>query len=182
MFLAVIGLEEKAQGEDSLNDIVSDCGTCRRCIDRCETKAIKERKSFERKRCIRNYMLSNEIVPLEFRTAIKNRLLGCDDCQLVCPRNSMEIRKKIKIPADKNIRIKDLLESNKPEIKRCMNIIGDAVGNNYRRKNRILAGLTIIASNIFGREFSESFTELSKHENENIREYAQWALEREDKQ
>jgi epoxyqueuosine reductase len=31
-------------------------------------------------------------IPLEFRPAIGNRILGCDDCQLVCPWNKFAQR------------------------------------------------------------------------------------------
>ena len=42
-------------------------------------------------RCLRFHMLSSDIIPLELREKIDNRVVGCDDCQLVCPKNQVSI-------------------------------------------------------------------------------------------
>jgi epoxyqueuosine reductase len=67
---------------------VSHCGTCRTCIDVCPTNAIIAPFELDARRCISYLTIElKESIPVQFRTAIGNRIYGCDDCQLFCPWN-----------------------------------------------------------------------------------------------
>ena len=64
------------------------CGTCTRCIEVCPTRAIVAPNRIDARRCISYLTIELQgSIPEEFRTAIGNRIFGCDDCQLVCPWN-----------------------------------------------------------------------------------------------
>ena len=64
------------------------CGTCTACIDVCPTKAIVAPYKVDARRCISYLTIElHGSIPVEFRTAIGNRIYGCDDCQLCCPWN-----------------------------------------------------------------------------------------------
>lgn len=70
------------------SELVADgCGTCVRCIDGCPTGAIVAPGVVEGRRCLAWLAQKPGIFADEFKSALGDRIYGCDDCQEVCPPN-----------------------------------------------------------------------------------------------
>jgi epoxyqueuosine reductase len=88
------------------------CGTCTRCISACPTAAITAPFELDARRCISYLTIELKgAIPLEFRSAIGNRIYGCDDCLAACPWNKFAREGKLmKGHARPDLAVPDLLE------------------------------------------------------------------------
>lgn len=85
LFLAEILTTLRFETDEPLRD---HCGSCTRCIVACPTQAITAPRQLDARRCISYLTIENKgSIPPEFRTAIGDRIYGCDECLDVCPWN-----------------------------------------------------------------------------------------------
>ncbi len=65
---------------------VPGCGSCRRCVEACPTKALGDQGGFfDRKKCIQHWTHIDEEPPAFIRPFLSDRLYGCDICLEACP-------------------------------------------------------------------------------------------------
>lgn len=157
------------------------CGTCRRCIDICPTKAILADRTIDATRCIAYLTIENRgPIPVKFREKIGTRLFGCDLCQEICPHNirakptQVEDFRKIRIGAQIHT-LKEILEiKNEQEFKKIF--AGTPL---IRAKHAgLMRNACIVAGNLKEKSLIPSLKKISKESNKMLREHAQWAIEK----
>jgi len=67
----------------------SGCSECVACLKVCPTRAIYQPYRMNPKKCINPLTRIPNHIPPEIRVKMNARLLGCDICQEVCPKNKL---------------------------------------------------------------------------------------------
>lgn len=110
------------------------CDGCNKCIIACPNKALEG--GFNRAKCLRNFQDLIDLGSEEDRKAQKNRIIGCDTCQRVCPYNE-NVKEK---PAPQELyefcRLENLLLKAR-EGRKSLVFLEKYVGKNFLRVNRI---------------------------------------------
>lgn len=115
-FIGLI-LTKKSYPEVIVKNYLS-CGECRICIDACPVNALA--KGFDINKCL---SAQNQLkMPLEDIVIKKNYLLmGCDICQLVCPKNNIikgSYHEDLKVKETTYVLTEDLFKLSNNEFKK----------------------------------------------------------------
>ena len=155
------------------------CGSCRRCLDICPTKAFPEPYRLDARRCISYLTIEHKgHIAREFRVAIGNRIYGCDDCLAVCPWNKFARRARehaflphIFLTAP---RLADLVRLDDAGFRRIF------AGSPVKRigRERFLRNVLIALGNSGDPAQRESVEPLLDERSALVRAMAVWALER----
>jgi epoxyqueuosine reductase len=158
------------------------CGQCSACIDVCPTQAIVAPYRLDARRCISYLTIELKgSIPVELRPLIGNRVLGCDDCQVVCPWNKFAQRASLR---DFDVRnglddatLIELFAWSEEEFNR--NLQGSAIRRigHERWLRNIAVGIGNAAAALPGdAAMVAALTARAQHPSALVREHVEWAL------
>lgn len=155
------------------------CGNCTRCLDACPTRAITAPFQLDARRCISYLTIELKgAIPIELRSAIGNRIYGCDDCLAACPWNRFAREGRLMKPHARA----DLAE---PDLIELLSL--DAAGFKQRfagtpilrtKRRGLLRNVCVALGNV-GTESAIPALEKAAQDSEPlIAEHAGWAIDR----
>lgn len=74
--------------------VADGCGPCRRCLDGCPTGAIVAPGTVDARRCLAWLVQADGVFDPAYRSALGDRIYGCDDCSEVCPPNRVQLHRR----------------------------------------------------------------------------------------
>jgi len=176
LFLGEVYTDLDLTPDDSAQD---HCGSCRRCLDVCPTAAFLGPYRLDARRCISYLTIEHKgHIPREFRSAMGNRIYGCDDCLAVCPWNKFAQRSSEPafLPrAELNApRLKDLLQLDDAAFRRVF------AGSPIKRigRDRFVRNLLIALGNSGAPAMAPAAEVLLDDASPLVRAMAVWALAR----
>lgn len=145
------------------------CANCSACIKACPTGAIGLNGRIDIERCLRARD-DGEVVPEEMRALYKNRILGCDVCQDVCPRNAGQRKTKAEDEFAGLCSLENLLDG------KVKDLIG-YIGRNYARRERIRLKAMLAAANLGRFDLLEKLCQLADSGTDKEKKHALWAID-----
>lgn len=168
----------------SVSETVPDlCGTCDRCLRACPTQALEEPRQLNANKCIAYWTIeAREAAPTELRERFGDWFFGCDICQTVCPwneknfgREEMRAHSSDRMDTHSSALIEDLrwiLKSSRNELGRVFarSPISRARPAGLKRNALVVIGNSRL------RELRPEVENCLQ--SEDLRELAEWALEK----
>lgn len=158
---------------------IDHCGSCQRCLDACPTKAFPAPYQLDARRCLAYLSIEHKgHIPRAFRTAMANRVFGCDDCLAVCPWNKFA-------EASREAKYAALAGTDNPPLAELL-AIDDATfrrrfaGTPVKRtgRDRIVRNALIAAGNSGDAGYVPAIISLLRDGSPLVRAMAVWALAR----
>lgn len=162
------------------------CGTCRRCLDVCPTKAFIGPRELDSRRCISYHTIENpEPAPEHLRSRFGAWAFGCDECQDVCPFNQGDASRR---PATLDAQFYQ--ETRWEELRPADFLRIDAsafdkrfAGNPLRRAGRAQMARNVAVALANGGAKARRYLPVleeaaSQHDESTVREAALWAIEK----
>lgn len=153
------------------------CLLCGACAAACPGGAVGEGSAIYAERCLRHYAPMKREIPEAIRTLLGPRLIGCDDCQSVCPMNQFLEPAAPPEALVRAARLAGLLDWEGEGRKRIREL-GQWIGDNEARPVRITAAAALHAGNTGDAAYLPALRRLAAHPDARVREMAAWAVGR----
>jgi epoxyqueuosine reductase len=155
-----------------------DCGSCRACVDACPTGALDDPGTLDATKCLSYWTQSPEVIPEPMRRHLGATVYGCDICQEVCPWNrGVEKRRRgedLPEGATPTVSLREWLTRDGRELVRELDrLYVPRKEPRWLRRNALLA-----AGNVGTPALVDAVEPYADHEDEMLRETADWALAR----
>lgn len=162
--------------------ITSHCGQCSACIDICPTQAILAPYKLDARRCIAYLTLELKgSIPIELRPLIGNRVVGCDDCQLVCPWNKFAQRAAlpdfdVRHGFDRATLIELFRWEEEEFLKKTEGSAMRRIGHERWLRNVAVGLGNALRAGVDGADIKAVLQARLNHPSELVREHVEWAL------
>jgi epoxyqueuosine reductase len=155
------------------------CGSCRRCLDVCPTKAFPAPYQLDARRCIAYLTIEHKgHIASQLRPLMGNRVFGCDDCLAVCPWNKFAVVSREARFASRN-------ETDNPPLRELLALDEGAfrrrfAGTPVKRtgRDRFMRNVLIAAGNAGDRRLTPEVVRHLTDPSPLVRAMAVWALQR----
>jgi epoxyqueuosine reductase len=167
------------RGTCDVSETCDVCGDCDACVRACPVGALDGRGAVDIARCLRAHMLRGRLVPEALRAKMGQRLLGCEVCQQVCPRNAAAPPlARLRAPAAPAISLGALLAERPEESAPALRALAELIGTNYARKRRVQTQAALLAGNSGDPSLLDALTPLCGSDDQVLRAHARWAVAR----
>ena len=123
------------------------CGSCRRCIEACPTRAIRSPGIVDRSLCLQGLAASADALPPDVMEKWGARLYGCQVCQSVCPHNSGPLEEAPAADGEvgPSVSLRWFLSQDAPSLQRLFH--GTTMGLSWISKEALLRNAIVAAGN-----------------------------------
>ncbi len=152
----------------------SDCGNCTICSDACPAGALDGQYRFTRSMCMSLWLGVGAPIPPEFRETVGDRILRCDHCRTVCPKNRSLVSREsapFQFSEDGSPELILLLQGDMAYYQRVLPGYDEYAGLETLHRN-----VAIALGNIGDPAAVPALEQASASENTEVREAALWAL------
>lgn len=151
---------------------INTCLKCGLCAKACPSGAIDDRGLTHPERCLRNFTMEGVVVPEETRSKIGMRLIGCDNCQRVCPMQPEAL-----LSRGTGYLLNDFMTADSAAFSNSVTRLSEEIGRNAARPQRIRAQAALLAGNSKNRSYLPVLRQWEKLPFEAVKQHAHWAIE-----